>query len=109
MYALRNLLRDFTVFYGGVNDLWIIILYAAKIEGWVVGLYGLVVIIPACKPQVPEFESTRRHWVSEISPDVKFPTQRFSPYTDLGAGVKHRKYNIPLSMSQYPSSIVYLY
>jgi hypothetical protein len=93
MYALRNLLRDFAVFYGGVNDLWIIILYAAKIEGWVVGLYGLVVIIPACKPQVPEFESTRR----------------FSPYTDLGVGVKHHKYNIPPSMSQYPSSIVYLY
>ncbi len=51
MYALRNLLRDFTVFYGGVNDLLIIILYAAKNEGWVVGLYGLVVSIPACKPQ----------------------------------------------------------
>ena len=79
MYALRNLLRDFTVFYGGVNDLWIIILYAAKIEGWVVGLYGLVVSIPACKPQVPEFESTRRHWVSEISPDVKFPYSAVLP------------------------------
>jgi hypothetical protein len=51
MYALRNSLRDFTVFYGGVNDLRIIILYAAKIERWVVGLYGLVDSIPACKPQ----------------------------------------------------------
>ncbi len=73
MYALRNSLRDSTVFYGGVNDLRKIILYAAKIEEWVVGLYSLVVSIPACKPQVPEFESTQRHWVSEISPDVIFP------------------------------------
>jgi hypothetical protein len=37
MYALRNLLRAFTVFYGGVNDLGILILYAAKFDGWVVG------------------------------------------------------------------------
>jgi hypothetical protein len=64
---------------------------------------------PHVNHKVPEFESTRRHWVSEISPDVKFPTQRFSPLTDLGVGVKHHKYNIPPSMSQYPSGIVYLY
>jgi hypothetical protein len=51
MYALRNSLRDFTVFYGGVNDLRIIILYAAKIEGWAVGFYSVVVSIPASKPQ----------------------------------------------------------
>jgi hypothetical protein len=35
--ALRNTLRVFTVFYGGVNDLSILILYAAKFDGWVVG------------------------------------------------------------------------
>jgi hypothetical protein len=29
IYALRNTLRVFTVFYGGVNDLSILILYAA--------------------------------------------------------------------------------
>ncbi len=37
IYALRNTLRVFTVFYGGVNDLSILILYAAKFDGWVMG------------------------------------------------------------------------
>ncbi len=37
IYALRNTLRVFTVFYGGVNDLSILILYAAKFDRWVVG------------------------------------------------------------------------
>ncbi len=37
IYALRNMLCVFTVFYGGVNDLSILILYAAKFGRWVVG------------------------------------------------------------------------
>jgi|LakMenE01Jun11ns_1017448.scaffolds.fasta_scaffold8028343_1 hypothetical protein len=40
--------------------------------GWWVSIVWWLAY-PHVNHKVPEFESTRRHWVNEISLDVKFP------------------------------------
>ncbi len=77
-------------------------------SGWRVSMVQWLAY-PYVNRKVPEFESTRGHWVSEISPDVKFPYPAVLPPTDFGVEAKHHKCNIPPSMSQYPTGIVYLY
>ncbi len=44
--------------------------------GWWVSMVQWLTY-PHVNHKVLEFESTRRHWVSEISPDVKFPHPLF--------------------------------